>query len=196
MPRAGWDRSGALVEERERLARDVEAVARFGPRQAELVPEAARQADPVQTCGLDVSAHGEDGGTESGFFAELGVVGRVDAVFVRHDPSNTGVSSGVDELDLGGGAGGAVQRDYEGFLACEGGDEGGVRCVVDVRDAVDARWDGGGAVGAGDGGDCVLALGDQGLGDALAKLAARADDGNLGDVVSGHGEWDGDEKLH
>lgn len=77
----------------------------------------------------------------------------------------------MDEFGLLVWGGAHAHGDDEGVLVAEGGDEGAGVGVIDFLDA-DARGHGGGAAFAGDGGDVVLARGEEGFHDVFAACAA------------------------
>lgn len=100
-----------------------------------------------------------------------GLVGAVVPEFVGQDPLDAGFGGRVDEFGLLVWGGAHAHGDDEGVLVAEGGDEGAGVGVIDFLDA-DARGHGGGAAFAGDGGDVVLARGEEGFHDVLAACAA------------------------
>ena len=162
-PRAGVDLRGAVVKVDEGFLDEIEAVAVRAAGEGELVPEAADHADPGHALGFDVLAGRAGFGRHAGEDAvdfDVGVV----APFVGHDVLHPCGGGGVDEVALGFGRGHDAHCDDEDFLVLERGDEGGWVIVVYFF-GDDAVGDFAGAVGAGDGGDVVLAGGEEGFGD-------------------------------
>lgn len=113
------------------------------------------------------------GGADVDVVAE-GFVGAVIAVFVGEDPGDASIGGGVDEFSLLFWWGADAHSDDEGFLALQGGDDGGVVVVVDLFDG-DAGGELGGTAFAGDGGDVLFAVGEKGFDNVFAACAGCLD---------------------
>ena len=170
-PRAGMQGRGALVKERHLALLEIEAVPIRPAAQTVLVPEHARHADPAaHTQTLDLVARDLLHGPEDDVLARLLVRGGASELVGQH-PRHLGFSGGGDQLGLLVARRGDGHGDDEAVLAFEGGDERGRVGVVDGF-GVHAGGDFVGAVGARQGGDGVVPVGEEVLDDELAALAA------------------------